>query len=99
DRDEAAELKRTFDLQIDSGLRAEWLGPGAARDLEPGLSPNLTGAVLVEDDGAIDPRVLVSGLLQALEAEGVEVRSGETVTALHRRHGRVDSVEANGHRF
>ncbi|MDQ2623259.1 MAG: glycine oxidase ThiO, partial [Actinomycetota bacterium] len=100
DRDEAAELKRVFDLQIESGLRAEWLGPGAARDLEPGLSPNLTGAVLVEDDGAIDPRVLVSGLLQALESEGVEVRAGETVAALHRRHGRVEAVETtDGHRI
>jgi len=96
DRDEAAELRRTFDLQIDSGLRAEWFGPGAARELEPGLSPNLTGAVLVEDDGAIDPRVLVTGLLEAMVAEGVEVRANETVTGIHRSHGRIDSVELSG---
>jgi glycine oxidase len=100
DRDEAAELKRTFDLQIVSGLRAEWLGPGAARELEPGLSTSLAGAVLVEDDGAIDPRVLVSGLLEAMESEGVEIRTGETVTGLHRKHGRVEAVElGNGHRI
>jgi len=99
DRDEAAELKRTFDLQLESGVRAEWLGPGAARELEPGLSPGLTGAVLVEDDGAIDPRVLVSGLLEAMVEEGVEVRTGEAVTGIRRKHGRVDGVEVGGNRI
>lgn len=96
DRDEATGLRRTHELQIGSGLRAEWLGPGAARELEPGLTPNLTGAVLVEDDGAIDPRVLVSGLLEALESEGVEVRAGEPVTGIDHRNGRVESVHV-GH--
>ena len=93
DRDEAAGLKRSHGLQLDSGLASEWLGPQAARDLEPGLAPNLTGAINVPDDGAVDPRVLVSGLLEALKAEGVPVRSGIEVTGLKRSHGRVESVE------
>lgn len=93
DRDEAAELKRVLDLQLSSGLRAEWLGPAAARDLEPGISPTLTGAVLVEDDGALDPRVLVAGLLEALATEGVEVRGGTEVTGLRQKGGRVEGVE------
>ncbi len=93
DRDEATELKRVHDLQIESGLRADWLGPGAAREIEPGVSPGLTGAVLVEDDGAIDPRVLTAGLLEALAEESVEVRSGAEVTAVRHRHGRVEAVE------
>ncbi|MBK5232041.1 MAG: glycine oxidase ThiO [Thermoleophilia bacterium] len=93
DRDEAAELHRVHDLQIESGLRADWLGPGAARDIEPGISPALTGAVLVEDDGAIDPRVLTAGLLEALEKESVEVRSGAEVTSVRHRHGQVEAVE------
>ncbi len=100
DRDEAAELQRVHDLQIQSGLRADWLGPGAARELEPGVSPSLTGAVLVEDDGAIDPRVLTAGLLEALEKESVEVRSGAEVTGVRQKHGRVEAVEfENGGRI
>ncbi|HTU14633.1 MAG TPA: glycine oxidase ThiO [Solirubrobacterales bacterium] len=96
DRDEAAELRRVHDLQLASGLRAEWLGPGAARDLEPGLTPSLTGAVLVEDDGTVDPRVLVTGLLEALEREGVVVRSGVKVTGIQQKRGRVEGVELEG---
>lgn len=99
DRDEAAELHRVHDLQIESGLRADWLGPGAAREIEPGVSPGLTGAVLVEDDGAIDPRVLTAGLLEALAKESVEVREGAEVTAVRHRGGRVEAVEfADGDR-
>ena len=99
DRDEAAELRRVHDLQIESGLRADWLGPGAARELEQGVSPTLTGAVLVEDDGAIDPRVLTAGLLEALEKESVEVRVGIEVTAVRHRHGQVEAVDfKNGDR-
>lgn len=93
DRDEAAELRRVHELQVNSGLRSEWLGPGAARELEPGVSPSLTGAVLVEDDGTIDPRVLVAGLLEALELEGVEIRTGHRVTGIRRKHGRAEGIE------
>ena len=96
DRDEAAELHRVHDLQLQSGLRADWLGPGAAREIEPGISPGLTGAVLVEDDGAIDPRVLTAGLLEALEKESVEVREGAEVAAVKQKHGQVESVEFVG---
>ncbi|MGK2932194.1 MAG: glycine oxidase ThiO [Solirubrobacterales bacterium] len=100
DRDEATELHRVHDLQIESGLRADWLGPEAARDLEPGVSTGLTGAVLVEDDGAIDPRVLTAGLLEALEKESVEVRAGAEVTGVKRKQGRVEAVEfGNGDRI
>lgn len=100
DRDEAAELRRVHDLQLASGLRADWFGPGAARDLEPGITPSLTGAVLVEDDGAIDPRVLVAGLLEALESEGVEVRGNSEVTGLRQRNGRIEGIQlADGQRF
>jgi len=98
DRDEAAELRRIHELQLASGLRAEWFGPGAARELEPGLSPSLTGAVLVEDDGTVDPRVLVTGLLEALEREGVPVRSGAAVTELRQKRGQVEGVELEGGR-
>ncbi|MGK2954804.1 MAG: glycine oxidase ThiO [Solirubrobacterales bacterium] len=96
DRDEAAELKRIHELQLESGLRAEWLGPDAAREAEPGVSPSLTGAVLVESDGAIDPRVLTAGLLEALDKEAVEVRGGTAVKSVKVSHGQVESVEIEG---
>lgn len=82
DRDEAGELRRISELQRGYGLESRWLGPGATRELEPGISPSLTGSVLVEGDAAVDPRALVSALLSALESGGVEVRNGSAVDEL-----------------
>jgi glycine oxidase len=79
DRDEAAQLRRVHDLQRSLGLAAEWLPPGACRELEPGLTPSLAGGVLAAGEGSIDPRALTTALLTALEGEGVEVRTGEEV--------------------
>jgi glycine oxidase len=79
DRDEAAQLRRVHDLQRSLGLAAEWLAPGACRELEPALTPSLAGGVHAPGEASIDPRALVAALLAALRAEGVEVRIGEEV--------------------
>lgn len=83
DRDEAGELKREMDLQQSYGLDSKWLGPIAARELEPGVSPSLAGAILVEEDAVVDPRALVAALRAALELRGVEIKMSE-VTGLNR---------------
>ena len=92
DRDEGAELKRRLDLQLNLGLESRWLGPGACREIEPGLAPGLNGAILVEGDGMVDPRALTSALLIALESAGVEVRTDASVTGLIAEGGRVVGV-------
>ena len=92
DRDEAGELKREMELQRSHGLESKWLGPIAARDLEPGVSPSLAGAVLVEEDAVVDPRALVEALRAGLAQRGVEIVSAE-VTGLERDSaGRVRGV-------
>lgn len=82
DRDEAAELKRVLDLQLSLGLDSKWLGPGASRDLEPGLHPGLNGSVLVEGDGVVDPRALSAALVEALAQLDVPVLLSTEVTSL-----------------
>jgi len=79
DRDEAAELRRVHELQRSLGLGAEWLPPRRCRELEPGLTPSFNGGVHAPEEAAIDPRRMAAALLAALEAEGVEVRSGVDV--------------------
>jgi glycine oxidase len=93
DRDEAAELRRILDLQISLGLESRWLGPGASRDLEPGLSPGLNGSVLVEGDGVVDPRALSAALVTALAEAGVTVRTAAPVEGLVTDGGRVAGVK------
>jgi glycine oxidase len=82
DRDEAAELKRVLDLQLSLGLDSKWLGPGASRELEPGLHPGLNGSVLVQGDGVVDPRALSAALVEALSQMGVPVTFSAEVTSL-----------------
>lgn len=69
-----------------AGHRTEWLDAGAARALEPALTPVVRGALLLPDDHSIDPRLLTSGLRAAA------VRSGARVYA----HTRVISVLTTG---
>jgi glycine oxidase len=80
DRDEAEQLRRVHDLQRSMGLEAEWLPPRACRELEPGLTPSLSGGVVAPGEGSVDPRALSAALLAALEREGVEVRTGTEVS-------------------
>jgi glycine oxidase len=79
DRDEAAQLRRVHELQRSLELEAEWLPPRRCRDLEPGLTPSFHGGVFAPGEAAVDPRALTKALTKALEAEGVEVRTGAEV--------------------
>lgn len=82
DRDEAAELRRRFELMRELSLDAEWMRPREARRLEPGLAPGVTAAVHAPHEAASDPRALVSALWAAAEAAGVEVQTGVEVVDL-----------------
>jgi glycine oxidase len=95
DRDEAAELRRIHELQRSLGLGAEWLAPRRCRELEPGLTPSFNGGVLAPGEGAIDPRRLTAALLAALEAEGVEVRTGVEVREAVMDGGRLSGVRTD----
>ncbi|MBN8866707.1 MAG: glycine oxidase ThiO [Solirubrobacterales bacterium] len=92
DRDEAGELRRVMELQKSHGLDSSWLGPLGARDLEPGVSPSLAGAVLVEDDAVVDPRALVAALRVGLEAAGVRIVRAEATGILTGPAG-IEGVE------
>jgi glycine oxidase len=78
DRDEAAQLRRVHELQRGLELEAEWLAPGACRELEPGLTPSLAGGVHAPGEASVDPRALSAALLAALAGrEESEFRIGE----------------------
>lgn len=99
DRDEAGELKRIMELQRSYGLDSKWLGPIAAREIEPGVSPSLSGAVLVEEDAVVDPRALVEALRAGLSGRGVRVEQAG-VTAINREAGGgVRGVESTAGSF
>ena len=77
DRDEAAELRRRYELMDSLGLEAEWLGPSACRELEPGLGSGGHGGVYAPHEAAVDPRLLVAALAAAFERAGGTIEIAE----------------------
>lgn len=94
DRDDAAELRRVHDLQRSLGLDAEWLTPSAARALEPGLAPRVTGAIAAGAEAQADPPAVLAALRRAFEDAGGRIVMAH-VRALHRENGRVTGVETD----
>jgi glycine oxidase len=96
DRDEAAELRRRFELMRSLELDAEWLRPRACRELEPGLG-SITAGVHAPHEAAVDPRSLLGALAEAFEAAGGTIRiaqvagavlDGERLAGVRTRDGR-----------
>jgi glycine oxidase len=75
DRDEAEELRRRFELMSSLDLGVEWLRPRECRELEPSLSVSCTAGVVLPGEAAVDPRLLVRALVNAVEGAGGEVLS------------------------
>ena len=92
DRDEAAELERTHELQRSLGFATERLSPRECRRLEPGLTPSLHGGIHVPGDAVVDPRALAEALLAAALAEGVELIAGSEVERSLISAGRIEGV-------
>ena len=70
DRDEAEALRRRFELMGSHGLAAEWLTPSRCRELEPGLASGGHGGVHAPHEAAVDPRLLIAALAEAVESGG-----------------------------
>ena len=87
DRDEAEELQRRYELHRRLGLDSEWLSARECRALEPGLATAVRGGARVAGEASVDPRRLVSALLEALEARGVPVQSRAEVVGAARDGG------------
>ena len=92
DRDDAEELRRLQAYQERIGLGSEWLGPRAARALEPRLSPRVAGAIFAPQDSRADPGGTVAALVEALRSSGGELVRGAEVVSVLREGGRTSGV-------
>lgn len=94
-RDEATFVKgqrSAADLQTRFGLATEVLDRAATLALEPGLVDDVVGGLLHAQDAHIDPARFVGSLRRAVEAAGVEVRSGVEVTGFQTEGRRVTAL-------
>ncbi len=98
-RDDAAELRHTFEFQRGLGLDITWLSGGQARRLEPHLAPAISAAVLSKKDHQVDNRQLTIALQAAYLRAGGRLHEHSTVEAVDVAAGRARGVQVDGRRI
>jgi len=88
-RDDAEQLRFTYEFQRGLGLDLHWLSGAEARRREPHLRPGLAGAVYSPADHQVDNRQLALALKQACLRAGVRLHERTEVTGLDLAGGRV----------
>lgn len=91
EHDEQA-IRARFEWQHAAELPVEWLDPEAALRLEPALDPALRAALRFPEDHQVDNRLLATALRQGAVRAGVQVRSGQTITEILAKGGRITGV-------
>ncbi|MCX2926907.1 NAD(P)/FAD-dependent oxidoreductase [Streptomyces sp. NEAU-W12] len=76
----------------DAGFPAHEVGPRELRELEPGLAPDLAGAVLVEGAHALHPVLAATALAGRAARAGAEIRTHTPVRGLTTDGDRVTGV-------
>ncbi|MFC1894163.1 NAD(P)/FAD-dependent oxidoreductase [Chloroflexota bacterium] len=76
--DEEKELKTLLSEAKSKGFEASWLGKDELKAVDPGLTPEARGAVLVPQD-QLDSYRYVLALAQAAEAQGVGIQYRQAV--------------------
>jgi len=80
----AESLEASYRWRRAAGYAVQWLDGAAARALEPGLSPDVRAAMLVEQDHWVDNRQAGRALWVAAARAGVKVRTGAAAIELLR---------------
>jgi glycine oxidase len=78
-RDDAEQLRFTYQFQKSLGLQIEWLSGGEARRREPHLRPGIPGAVFSPRDHQVENRQLVRALAETARRAGVVLKEHDPV--------------------
>ena len=90
------QLRRSVALGRTVGIEAHIVDPGEVARLWPLCrTDDLTGAMVVPDDGRVIPADVTQALAAGARAGGVRIREGVEVTDVRVRHGRVAGVETS----
>ncbi|MGQ4272835.1 glycine oxidase ThiO [Terrihabitans sp. B22-R8] len=91
-RDEVERLRFRHQLQTRLGLSTEWLSGSAAREREPGLRPNVSGAIFCAQDHQVDARRVSAALEKAFVNAGGVLFENAPVISLQRNGRKVTGV-------
>ncbi|MBI1777042.1 MAG: glycine oxidase ThiO [Proteobacteria bacterium] len=95
-RDEAEQVRFSFELQRRQGVQLEWLARDAALELEPHLNPRLAAAYFSPGDGQVDNRLVVTALARAFRLAGGRLHEEAPVEAIDIEAGRASGVVVAG---
>jgi glycine oxidase len=97
DSDENNALEREHRFRRSLGLHEQRLTARECRHLEPGLAPSVRGGILAEDDHQVDPRAMVTALLEAVGHSGAEMmrRSAAAVCIAGERASGVQLLDGD----
>jgi len=91
-RDDAEQLRFTYEFQESLGLDLQWLSGAEARRREPHLRPGVTGAVFSPRDHQVDNRWVARALAEAARRAGAGLHEHDPVVAVETSEGRVTAV-------
>jgi glycine oxidase len=91
-RDDAEQLRFTYEFQKRLGLDIEWLSGAETRRREPHLRPGIPGAVLSPRDHQVENRALASALAVAARRAGAIIHEGCAVREVEVVGGRARGV-------
>src|SRR5215471_5575698 len=91
-RDDAEQLRFTYEFQKSLGLELEWLSGADARRREPHLRPGIPGAVLSLRDHQVENRHLVRALARAARSAGAILHEHHPVREVDVSGGRACAV-------
>lgn len=96
DRADATHLVELLELQRRHGMTVNRLPTRQARRLEPGLSPQLSGAVEIPGDHQVNPRLYCAAAVDVLKKKGATFLEQEAVALEH--GGDAEGGEPSGDR-
>jgi glycine oxidase len=91
-RDDAEQLRFSYEFQKGLGLDLRWLSSAEARRLEPHLKPGIAAAVLSPGDHQVENRQVVCALALAAERAGARLHEHCAVQAVDVAGGRACGV-------
>jgi glycine oxidase len=91
-RDDAAQLRHSYEFQKGLGLDLDWLNAAQARQREPHLKPGIAAAVWSPRDHQVENRLLGRALAVAARRSGVELVEHCPVREITMASGRATGV-------
>lgn len=82
-----------YSWQKEEGLSARWIGAGEARELEPALSPDISAALYLPDEGQVNSPRLVRSLAAGAASLGVSIMVATRATGFLTNRRMVTGLE------